>query len=82
MNFLGSGFPLFYNFILYCTFILFLLLMFTGGYSLVTNYLGKFCDHDEADQYKEKPGADICHKNWAHVFSLANKKDMPEYYSV
>ncbi len=47
MNFLGAGFPLFYNFIIYCSFILFIVMMFTGGYSLVTNYLGDFCKYDD-----------------------------------
>ena len=82
MNFLGAGFPLFYNFILSFFFILFLLLTFTGGFSLVTNYLGNFCSDPEENMLKESATSGKCHKNWAHIFSLANKKDMPDYYAV
>lgn len=49
LNFLGSGYPLFYNFIIYCIFILFALFMISGGYSLLTNYLGNFCIADETE---------------------------------
>lgn len=45
LSFLGSGFPLFYNFIIYCIFILFTQLMVKGGFDIVTNLLGDFCKY-------------------------------------
>ncbi|KAL4466070.1 hypothetical protein ABPG74_004307 [Tetrahymena malaccensis] len=90
LNFLGSGYPLFYNFIIYCIFMLFTLFMISGGYNLFTNYLGNYCiaDEQELDStfkkrmevlgYKMEEEETICHKNIFHTFSLANKKDRPE----
>ena len=43
LGFLGSGFPLFYNFIIYCILLLFELLTINGGYNLVTNLMGEYC---------------------------------------
>lgn len=43
LSFLGSGFPLFYNFIVYCIFILFVNLIIKGGYNLITNLMGNYC---------------------------------------
>jgi hypothetical protein len=43
LGFLGSGFPLFYNFIIYCIFILFIQLTVKGGYNLVTNVMSGYC---------------------------------------
>lgn len=30
----------------------------------------------------EKEGMQVCHYNWAHIFSLANKMDMPQYLAT
>ena len=48
----------------------------------MTNYLGNFCSDPEENMLKESATSGKCHKNWAHIFSLANKKDMPDYYAV
>ncbi|EAR87534.2 transmembrane protein, putative (macronuclear) [Tetrahymena thermophila SB210] len=94
LNFLGSGYPLFYNFIIYCIFMLFTLFMISGGYNLFTNYLGNYCiaDEQELDStfkkrmevlgYKLEEEETICHKNIFHTFSLANKKDRPELLKI
>lgn len=55
LNFLGSGFPLFYNFIIYCLFMLFMLFVISGGYELATNYLGSFCNKVEKDPSPNTP---------------------------
>ncbi|KAL4485796.1 hypothetical protein ABPG72_012336 [Tetrahymena utriculariae] len=94
LNFLGSGYPLFYNFIIYCIFMLFTLFMISGGYNLFTNYLGNYCiaDEQELDStfkkrmevlgYQLEEEETICHKNIFHTFSLANKKDRPELLKI
>ena len=112
INFLGSGFPCFYNYILYCMFMLILLFAISGCYNLITNYLGNNCltpDEDLAlaggihsiKDYKEKEKMEeekkhhsgeeeggeaekeeksaICHYNWAHIFSMANKMGHDEF---
>lgn len=43
LGFLGSGYPLFYNFIIYCIFILFVDLTIKGGFNLVTNIMSGYC---------------------------------------
>lgn len=120
INFLGSGFVCFYNFIIYCTFMLVVLFTVSGIFNIVTNYLGSNCltpDQDLAlsggytkenlaeklekelssttttakphegeehggSEEAEKEGMHVCHYNWAHIFSLANKMDMPQYLAT
>ena len=74
LNFLGSGYPLFYNFIIYCIFILFALFMISGGYNLFTNYLGNFCIADETELDSEfKKRMKILGNNSSTIFSYINK---------
>ena len=68
LRFLGSGFPLFYNFLKYCMLIRVVLLASNGGYNLYTNYKGTFCT-EEGD---EEGG---CQLNWMSQLSLPNKMD-------
>ena len=65
LRFLGSGFPLFYNFIFYCIVIMIVLFLSNGGYNLYTNYLGTFCTEDAE--------TDGCELNWMSILSLPNK---------
>lgn len=68
LRFLGSGFPLFYNFILYCIGILLVLLISSGAFNLFSNYLGDFC---EAEEYSTEG----CASNWMSHLSLVNKSN-------
>ena len=70
LGFLGPGFPLFYNFIIYCIFILFCQLSIKGGYNLVTNIMSGYCQQ----QFSEATPEDKqCPDKWIHIVSLANK---------
>jgi hypothetical protein len=70
LGFLGSGFPLFYNFIIYCIFILFIQLTVKGGYNLVTNVMSGYCQKDFPES---TPPEKQCPDKWVHIVSLANK---------
>lgn len=70
---------------------LILLFCISGVFNIVTNYLGNFCATPEEDmkQVSKLPGRKLgeeqqaeCHYNWAHIFSMANKKDRPEFISI
>lgn len=43
LSFLGSGYPLYFNFIKYCVFIFLILLLTSGDFNLITNWMGKDC---------------------------------------
>ena len=43
LKFMGSGFPLFYNFIFYCLLMLVTVFVIAGGYNIYTSYQGTFC---------------------------------------
>jgi len=76
LKFLGSGFPLFYNFLKYCMFILLVLLLSNGVYNLYTNYNGDFCT-ENGD--KEEDG---CKLNWMSKLSLPNKMNNPSAMQI
>lgn len=90
IGFLGSGYPCFYNFIIYCAFMLFLNMCTNSGFNLITNYLGDFCrnkdvenepigidGHAREEMYEKEEKR--CHDTWTHIFSLANKINRPEF---
>ena len=54
LDFLGSGFPLFYNFIKWCFIILVTFLIMSGSYNIYTNLKGNYCNHDGNFFYKFK----------------------------
>jgi hypothetical protein len=43
LNFLGSGLPLFYNYVVFCIFILFVQLSVKGGFDIYVNITGTYC---------------------------------------
>jgi hypothetical protein len=59
LGFLGSGFPLFYNFIIWCIFILSANLIISAGYGIVANSLGNYCRYGE-NNFNPK----LCHHSW------------------
>jgi len=52
LGFLGSGFPLFYNYIKYCCLMLFSLFVIQGIPNLVYNLKGDFCNKTELQVYE------------------------------
>jgi len=36
-------------------------------------------EKEKEEEDEEEEGLKVCHYNWAHVFSLANKMDMPKF---
>lgn len=66
LKFLGSGFPLFYNYIKYCLLILSVLFLTTSIYNIVTNAVyGHFCQPSDE---KEAVHSDAHHKNLIETF--------------
>ena len=70
LDYLGAGYPLFYNWLKCCIFLLFLLFIGTF-YDLLTNYYGNDCI--DANDKGNNPNA--CIKNFVTIFTLANKKN-------
>ena len=64
LKFLGSGFPLFYNYVKYCLLILTVLFLTTSVYNIVTNVAyGHFCQ-----PLKEKEASKSKHENIIETF--------------
>jgi hypothetical protein len=80
---MGSGFPLFYNFIIWCIGILVTVFVISGGYNMYTNYMGNDCSAPELDFNNITPGTftkemaenqtKICHSTLFNRLSIANK---------
>ena len=49
-KFLGSGFPMFYNFIKYCILLLLSLFIIEAAPGVVTNFNGTFCTSTEIEE--------------------------------
>lgn len=43
MSFLGSGYPLFFNFIKYCIIIIFSIAVTSGEFNIISDYYGDSC---------------------------------------
>lgn len=70
MDFLGSGIPLFFEFIKYCGYFLIILLLSGGSYNFFSNALHPDCKEPSADGEVENH----CNLNWISRFSLADKR--------
>jgi len=73
----GSGFPLFYNFLLYCIIILGIMVGLSGIFNLVTNAKGEYCKSD-AEVHDPKELEEMCALNWMSRFALPNKINDPD----
>jgi len=76
LNFLGCGFPLFFVFAKYCVLIIFTLILATGSFNLLSNYLtGEDCKRlaELEGQLADKE----CATTLWNLFSLANKQSDP-----
>ena len=49
LKFLGSGYPMFYNFIKYCIYLLLTLFLLKGAPEVASNFMGTFCTSTEQD---------------------------------
>lgn len=82
LDFLGSGFPLYFHFLQFSIIFLVVLFLSTGGFNFISNGLmGKYCSDSSSSASGTKHlGDDIpqellppCRKNFATSFSLVNK---------
>ena len=81
LGFLGSGFPLFYNYLKFCVIMLFSLFLIHGIPNIVYNYQGNYCVstyeeyHHAVEEDKKHPSSDFispCVYNTIVIFSMAN----------
>ncbi|EGR29936.1 hypothetical protein IMG5_145910 [Ichthyophthirius multifiliis] len=82
LSFLGSGYPMYFDFVKGCLLVLFMILISSGAFNLLTNFqLGKDCQKEEGQQSysnfflkKEqlKPKID-CYDTWTTKLSYVNK---------
>lgn len=74
LSFLGSGFPLFFDFCKYCIIILLILFVTSGDYNIITNIAyGNDCEYTtDSTQVSNK---NFCVLNWITRASLANKRN-------
>lgn len=73
-SFLGSGYPLYFSFLKYCTIFLSLILIFSGGFNMITNALyGNDCK--DSSEIPANSDEVVCKKNWITLLSLGNKHD-------
>lgn len=79
LDFLGPGFPLFYEFLIFCIVCIFLLLCIQGIYGLRTNYDGNACylANFRISGQDYKP----CSENWINIFSWFNKVERDDLQS-
>ena len=76
LEYLGAGYPLFYNWLKCCIILLVILFIGSEGYNLITNYYGNDCKSDNNGD------ATICKLNYVTKFTLANKLSNLEQYKM
>lgn len=59
LSFLGAGFPLFYNFIKYCIFILVVLFLVSGIPNAYLYHQGKFCSKTQEEIVRDEDQAKV-----------------------
>ncbi|EAR84792.2 transmembrane protein, putative (macronuclear) [Tetrahymena thermophila SB210] len=92
--FLGSGYPLYFDFIKQCIYIMIIILLISGGFNLYTNQLGKECIlNNQHTITGEKLPYELqkCHYNIISKYSYINKnvdmnyiyfQDILDYFTV
>ncbi len=71
---LGSGYSLYFTFIKYSIFLLIVLLLGSGVFNLITNYLGDSCA-----KVADKETKQYCVQDYIGKFTIANKRDKDEH---
>ena len=69
----GTGYPLYFEFVLYCIIMLIIMLVFLGTYAMITNYISNDCQLDGFQQ---------CSDAWINQISIPNKIFHEEYYYI
>ncbi len=77
LDFLGPGFPLFYEFLIFCVLCIFLLFCIQGIYGLSTNPDGEACHLANLSKTKERP----CTENGINRYSWFNKVERDDVQS-
>ncbi|KAL4460029.1 hypothetical protein ABPG74_003555 [Tetrahymena malaccensis] len=76
LSFLGSGYPLFFSFAKYCTYILATILLTSGFYNLYTNYEGTYC----LTKKQIKQGLPYaCQADYISTLTIINKANNEKY---
>ncbi|KAL4498327.1 hypothetical protein ABPG72_013133 [Tetrahymena utriculariae] len=70
LSFLGSGYPLFFNYMEYCIYILVVIIISSGAFNIFTNFYGHSCDKVSENRASNDHS---CQADWISIFSLANK---------
>ena len=76
LDFLGPGFPLFYEFLIFCIICIFLLLCIQGIYGLATNPNGHACEYINLRKAPVR-----CNENGINLYSWFNKEERDEVQS-
>ncbi len=81
-GFLGSGYPLYFDFLQQCILILLILFATTADYNIFTNYYyGTDCT-TSSKQDTSSTSTSVCIKSAASIFSLANKRTNGELMKI
>lgn len=79
LYFLGTGYPMYFDFLKSSLLILFMIFISSGAYNVFSNsYLGDDCKSSEETKKAVSEGGsadDICTLSWATQMSLANKRN-------
>ena len=80
-DFLGSGFPMFYNFFQYSLFMLFQFFMISGGFNLVTNLMGSKCKYNHIWIFAKtkKKNSRVRTSKASHIISWTKSYDKFNY---
>jgi len=74
LSFLGSGFPLFYNYMKYCIILLWIHIVVAEIYNIYTNYYGDYCSEYKIERiHGNRVKINKCSQSIFLVFSFANK---------
>lgn len=72
LSFLGPGFPLYFEFVVYCAVILGIMIIFEGIYNIISNSLQEACKETD----------DTCSNSDINRISLSNKFNNHELYKI
>lgn len=73
LSFLGSSYPLFFNYMKFCMIILMLLCLTSGQYNLISNYYGQDCLTKDEFYSKTINSSKTCLLDGISQLTIANK---------
>jgi hypothetical protein len=81
LDYLGSGYPLYFDFLKYCGWFLILLILTAGAYSFLSNGYGKYCTDSTTAPTQNQAGVQIvCPKQFWTTYSFVNKVYSKEFF--